>query len=110
MRDRLAWMHPLFLEHRVSLVLCGHNHAYERFERDGLTYVTDGGGGALLYSVTKQLEEGTVTEEEQSWRRSAEMSYGVIKIEVTEDGGLTLTRLQAPSGNVTDTVFIAPQG
>jgi hypothetical protein len=39
---------PLFRRHDVTLVLSGHNHLYERIVRDGVTYVTTGGGGAPL--------------------------------------------------------------
>jgi acid phosphatase len=43
---------PLFERYGVQLVLSGHDHAYERFERsDGVTYVIHGGGGAPLYPL-----------------------------------------------------------
>ena len=32
----------------ATLVLQGHNHFYERIHQDGVTYVTTGGGGAVL--------------------------------------------------------------
>jgi 3',5'-cyclic AMP phosphodiesterase CpdA len=45
------WL-PVFEQHGVQLVLSGHDHAYERFERsDGVTYVVHGGGGAPLYPL-----------------------------------------------------------
>jgi hypothetical protein len=66
---RAAWL-PLFTRHRVDLVINGHNHVYERTDairdgevgravpvggstdptRDGIVYVTAGGGGKDLYS------------------------------------------------------------
>lgn len=49
---------PLFAQHRVSLVLQGHNHAYERIERDGVTYITTGGGGAPVYPCVRPFTEG----------------------------------------------------
>ena len=33
------------------IVLSGHIHNYERFERDGVEYVTSGGGGAEPYPL-----------------------------------------------------------
>ena len=102
-------MHPLMVEHRVALVLCGHNHAYERFERDGVAYCTDGGGGALTYSVTKQIDEGNISDEELSWRHTAEESYGALKIDLAQDGTLSLTRYRAPSGEVVDSVIVTPR-
>lgn len=46
--QRRLW-EPLLRRGRVALVLQGHNHHYERIERDGLTVVTTGGGGAPVY-------------------------------------------------------------
>ena len=42
MRDRL---HELFVENGVSLVAAGHDHVYDRKEKDGVTYVIDGRTG-----------------------------------------------------------------
>ena len=42
---RKAWV-PLFERYGVRLVLNGHDHNYQRFERNGVTYVVHGGGGA----------------------------------------------------------------
>lgn len=46
-RDRL---HELFVRMRVTCVFHGHEHQYNRQERDGVTYVITGGGGAPLYA------------------------------------------------------------
>ncbi len=35
----------------VFLVLNGHDHAYQRFEAGGITYVVTGGGGRRLYAI-----------------------------------------------------------
>jgi len=42
------WM-QLFEQHHVDAVLAGHDHAYERLERNGVPYFVSGGGGAKLY-------------------------------------------------------------
>ena len=47
---RRAWV-PLFERYGVRLVLSGHDHNYQRFARDGVTYVVHGGGGAGLYPL-----------------------------------------------------------
>ena len=39
---RRRW-EPIFRAGRVSLVLQGHNHAYERLQAKGITYITTGG-------------------------------------------------------------------
>jgi hypothetical protein len=41
---------PLLVKHRVTAVMAGHDHVYERIVRDGVTYLVSGGGGAPLYS------------------------------------------------------------
>lgn len=45
--QRRLWV-PLLRAGGVRLVLQGHNHLYERIERDGITYITTGGGGATI--------------------------------------------------------------
>jgi predicted phosphodiesterase len=42
---------PLFEKHGVDLVLNGHDHNYQRFESEAVTYVVTGGGGAELYGL-----------------------------------------------------------
>jgi hypothetical protein len=37
--------------HAKFIVVCGHIHNYERFERNGITHVISGGGGAKPYPV-----------------------------------------------------------
>ncbi|HSJ74397.1 MAG TPA: metallophosphoesterase [Miltoncostaeaceae bacterium] len=53
---RRLW-EPIMREGRVSLVLQGHNHAYERLEAGGITYITTGGGGAQLYPCVRPAPE-----------------------------------------------------
>jgi tartrate-resistant acid phosphatase type 5 len=47
---------PLFRRFGVALVLQGHNHAYERIVRDGVTYITTGGGGSPVYPCLRLTE------------------------------------------------------
>ncbi len=49
-REFAGWR-SLFEEHRVTAVLQGHNHNYQRHERKGIVYITSGGAGAPLYSL-----------------------------------------------------------
>lgn len=39
---------PILLRHRVTLLFSGHDHDYERGQRQGLRYIVTGGGGAEL--------------------------------------------------------------
>jgi len=46
-RDRL---HQLFVQQNVTCVFAGHEHLYDRQERDGVVYVITAGAGAPLYA------------------------------------------------------------
>ena len=50
-----AWV-PLFDEN-VFLVLNGHDHNYQRFEDEGVTYVVTGGGGRSIYDLEECPED-----------------------------------------------------
>lgn len=75
LRERL---HPLFRDHGVQLVLQAHNHSYERMVADGVTYITDGGGGALLYDVSAQAEAFA---DELPLRQAASQSFGYTRLD-----------------------------
>lgn len=71
---------PIFQENDVKLVLHGHLHGYERFEMDGLTYVTSGGGGALISGIDKNP-----TRPECEYRKASGGFYHGMIFEVLED-------------------------
>lgn len=43
-------LHALFLEHKVNLVVAGHEHTYSHIVKDGLNYLITGGGGSPLFT------------------------------------------------------------
>jgi predicted phosphodiesterase len=51
---------PLFQSTDVSLVLSGHNHNYQRYKVDNVTYLTDGLGGMSIYSIPKDYTDENV--------------------------------------------------
>jgi len=65
-------LHGMFVKHNVKLVFAGHEHLYNRSEKDGITYVIAGGGGSRLltfdeehggffhYIVAKRGKEGYI--------------------------------------------------
>jgi hypothetical protein len=53
--DARVALSETFTRDHVGLVLQGHQHGYERFEIDGVTYVTTGGGGAELQDQDTNL-------------------------------------------------------
>lgn len=48
---------PILEAHDVPLVLQGHNHVYERFLVDGITYLVVGGGGAVADEVDTHVAD-----------------------------------------------------
>ncbi len=46
---------PLLEKYDVDLVLGGHEHNYERSERNGITYILTGGGGSYLRPVNVNI-------------------------------------------------------
>jgi len=43
-------LHQLFLNHpKIEAVFSGHEHMFHKNNKDGLTYITTGGGGGILY-------------------------------------------------------------
>lgn len=76
-RNRYA---PIFTAHKVPLVVQGHMHGYERFEIDGITYVTTGGGGGRLGDVDENASRA-----ECASRKSAGAFFHAV--DLTVEGG-----------------------
>ena len=53
-----AFLEPIFVANKVTLVLQAHMHGYERFEFDnGITYITAAGGGGLLGEIDENINQ-----------------------------------------------------
>ena len=87
-----AWV-PLFRRYGVRLVLSGHDHNYQRFARDGVTYVVDGGGGAGLYRLRPCPSS-------YPRRIAARVGNGFVHVTVEPDG--FLVRVVALDGSTID--------
>lgn len=48
---------PIFEKGGLTAALAGHNHNYQRAEKNGILYITSGGGGAPLYPVGREHPE-----------------------------------------------------
>ena len=46
--------HDLFKDTQVDIVLSGHNHNYQREEKDGINYVISGLGGRSQYKIMEE--------------------------------------------------------
>lgn len=47
-------LHKLFQKYQVLAVISGHEHIYHYMEKDGIKYITSGGGGKRLYAREKE--------------------------------------------------------
>ena len=121
---RDAWL-PLFAKYRVDLVINGHNHVYERTDavkkgevgravpiggstdptRDGIVYVTAGGGGKDLYSFPQGAEEsyeGHVTRVESvrtfHWTRSQSAHQETVEWSRVRYRGFSFLSVEARAG------------
>ena len=121
---RAEWL-PLFAKHQVDLVINGHNHVYERTDairngevgrpvpigastdpaRDGIVYVTAGGGGRDLYGFpegVKESYEGHVTHHDSvdtfQWTRSKASAAETVEWSRVRYRGFSLLTVEAASG------------
>jgi predicted phosphodiesterase len=90
---RSSWV-PNFESSNVVLVISGHDHNYERLERNGITYVVSGGGSSVLYPLEARLADS----------QYFEASTHYVVLQVDED------RIQLMAydleGEIIDTVMI----
>jgi acid phosphatase len=90
---------PLLLRHDVALVLNGHEHAYQRFERDGVTYVVTGGGGQPIQPA-QSCSESTPSQMAADHENN---HFLVLQASEDEIVGTAMTA----NGNVIDSFVIA---
>jgi len=99
-------VHGILARHDVALVLTGHNHCYERFEVDGITYIVDGGGGAGLYDPNDSLEEiAAARPDEPALRQTFERSHGWLRLQFDDRGSISGVRTN-DRGEVSDTFVL----
>ena len=76
----------------VTAVFAGHEHFYERLQRDGVTYITNGlGGRRRIYAFSDPLPESAAR---------FNRDYGALL--VTADGGCLNTSYYTRSGTLVD--------
>jgi Calcineurin-like phosphoesterase len=89
---------PVLEDHRVALVLNGHDHNYQRFvSPGGVTYVVTGGGGRRLYPL-----DGCASGSPE--RVAGQVRHHFTAVEV-RDGSLAVTAVAA-DGAVLDRTVI----
>ncbi len=83
---------PLFAAYDVPLILSGHVHAYERYERDGRVWIVAGSGGGPPSVLTEETGEGCMA--------AFEGTLGYVHISGETTSGWTGTYLAV--GDVTE--------
>ena len=83
---------PLFEEYDAPVVLSGHVHAYERYERDGRVWIVAGTGGGPVYPLTDEKGEGCVV--------AIERTLGYLRIR--SDGAGGWAGVYTAAGEITD--------
>ncbi|MFI5301989.1 MAG: metallophosphoesterase [Polyangiales bacterium] len=72
------YFETIFKQHNVPLVLQAHMHGYERFEYNGITYVTAAGGGGAIGNVN-----GNITRSYCNTRVASGGFYHAVTVDVT---------------------------
>ncbi len=92
-----TWV-PVFEEHRIALVLTGHDHLYERFvSPNGVTYVVTGAGGKSLHTEQAPCDHEPI-------KQASAVEYHFVAGELR--GGELTIRAVAGDGTVLDEALI----
>lgn len=75
------WMQWPFAEWGANLVLTGHDHTYERIEREGITYLVNGLGGGSIYPFGIPVEGSLVRYNDD---------YGALMVEASPESLMVL--------------------
>ena len=97
----LGYLHPLFVQHGVLLVLNGHDHDYERSLLDGIHYVVAGGGGAPQGGG---MADPPPNPQEHS--RVFTFEYSFVQVDV--DGGRMVLSAWNMDGDLIERIELAP--
>ncbi len=84
---------PLFEMYGVDVVLTGHDHLYERSEKDGIVYIVTGGGGAPLYPVNSV---------ENPYQQVVVAAHHYVALDI-DAGGIELTAIDEDGAVIDNT-------
>lgn len=87
---------PLFEMYGVDLVLNGHDHLYERSEKDGVIYVVTGGGGAPLYKINESANRFQKVAVSANHYVRLDIAPGGIELAAVDTTGKVLDRKLIP--------------
>jgi 3',5'-cyclic AMP phosphodiesterase CpdA len=89
---------PLFEKHQVAAGFFGHDHNYQRHEKNGIQYIITGGGGAPLYDVGKP--DPVITKKVMSTEHFVSISVDgkTAKVEVLALDGSPIENIELKAG------------
>jgi hypothetical protein len=76
----------LLRDHKVDLVISGHDHIYERGTAEGLPYLVSGGGGAPVYRVKKAAATSRRYESVRHFVEASVSNVGIQFVATRPDG------------------------
>ncbi len=108
---------PVLLSENVSIVFNGHVHAFERIEKSGITYITEGRGGAPAYRLNETKMAGSENSLENSLgysRVTIDPVSGTMEIDVLQVADVSpdlrnITRIY-PGDTVIDRIVLNKPG
>jgi hypothetical protein len=85
---------PMLEKYHVSAGLFGHDHNYQHYLKNGIHYITSGGGGAPLYDVNKP--DAAITQKVMSVENfvSVAVSGKVARVEAIAVDGTTIEQFE----------------
>lgn len=93
-RDLRERWTPLFEKYGVTAVFSGHDHVYERAEKNGLRYFVSGGAGAPLYPRSPRasaIDKAAVVRFERAYHYlRVSVSAGVVDVTAVRVDGSTI--------------------
>ena len=95
--------HPIFVEAGVDIVFNGHAHNYERIEKDGVTYLVVGGGGAVPRALAEiHVENSVLAVEGHNFYTRVTASPDGIDVEIPAVAVASDESFEPVSGKVLD--------
>lgn len=103
-RDLRERWTPLFEKYAVSAVFSGHDHAYQRAEKNGVRYFVSGGAGAPLYPRSPRasaVDKATVLRFERV--------FHYLRVSISA-GNLNVTAIRVDGSTIESTLWFEPGG
>lgn len=99
--------HPIFAKAGVDVVLNGHAHNYERIEKDGITYLVLGGGGAVPRGLApKRVDGSIVAVEGRNFYARVSTARKGISVDVVSVAEASETTFALTSSELLDSFFL----